>query len=42
MHDAYRRKLARDFRPRIQGVAMHKPNEPGYGRPDVYVPDDWR
>jgi GNAT superfamily N-acetyltransferase len=41
-HDAYRRMLARDFRTRIQGVAMHKPNESGYSRPDVYVLDDWR
>ena len=24
------------------GVAMHRPNEPGHNRPDVYVIDDWR
>jgi len=24
------------------GVYMHKPNEPGYCRPDVYAIDDWR
>jgi hypothetical protein len=41
-HDAYQRMLARGFRTDIQGVAMHKPNESGYSRPDVYVIDDWR
>jgi GNAT superfamily N-acetyltransferase len=41
-HDAYRRMLARGFQARVQGVTMHKPNEPGYSRPDVYVMDDWR
>lgn len=41
-HDAYQRMLARGFRTDIQGVAMHKPNEPGYSRPDVYALDDWR
>ena|SRR4028118_28678 len=25
-----------------QGVAMQKPNEPGYNRPDIFVLDDWR
>jgi hypothetical protein len=24
------------------GVAMQKPNEPGYNRPDVFAIDDWR
>jgi hypothetical protein len=41
-HDAYQRMLAHGFRTDIQGVAMHKPNEPGYSRPEVYVIDDWR
>jgi GNAT superfamily N-acetyltransferase len=41
-HDAYRRLLARGFRTWLQGVAMEKPNEPGYNRPDVYLIDDWR
>lgn len=41
-HDAYRRMIARGFRTEITGVAMHKPNEPGYNRPDVYAVDDWR
>jgi len=41
-HEAYRRMLARGFRTVLQGVAMHRPNEPGYDRPGVYVLDDWR
>jgi predicted N-acetyltransferase YhbS len=41
-HEAYRALLARDFRIDIQGVTMHRPNEPGYNRPDVYIIDDWR
>ncbi len=40
--DAYQRMLVRGFRTMIQGVAMHRPNEPGYHRPDAYVIDDWR
>ncbi|NJR63944.1 MAG: GNAT family N-acetyltransferase [Cyanobacteria bacterium CRU_2_1] len=39
---AYTRMLARHFRTEIIGVVMHKPNEPGYNRPDVFVLDDWR
>lgn len=42
-HDeAYSRMIARRFRAEIIGVAMHKPNEPGYNRPDVFILDDWR
>jgi GNAT superfamily N-acetyltransferase len=41
-HGAYERMLARGFHTDIQGVAMHKPNDPGYNRPDVYLIDDWR
>jgi GNAT superfamily N-acetyltransferase len=41
-HGAYRHLLARGFRTEIQGVAMQRPNEPGFNRPDVYVIDDWR
>jgi hypothetical protein len=41
-HEAYRALLARGFRARSQGVAMHRPNEAGYNRPGVYVIDDWR
>lgn len=39
---AYRSMIARKFRTDIQGVAMQKPNEPGYNREDVYLIDDWR
>lgn len=41
-HEAYCRMIARNFRTEITGVAMHKPNQPGYNRPDVFVLDDWR
>jgi predicted N-acetyltransferase YhbS len=41
-HEAYRALLARGFRTEIQGVTMHRPNEPGYNRPGVYIIDDWR
>jgi len=41
-HSAYRRMLERGFRTDIQGVAMHRPDEPGYNRPEVYLIDDWR
>ncbi|WP_228975776.1 GNAT family N-acetyltransferase [Streptomyces sp. DH12] len=40
--DAYRRMIDRGFRTWLQGVAMHRPNEPGYSHPDAYVIDDWR
>lgn len=39
---AYRKMLERGFRTDIQGVAMHRHNEPGYNRPDVYLIDGWR
>jgi GNAT superfamily N-acetyltransferase len=41
-HEAYHKLRARGFRTDIQGVAMHRPNEPGYNRPGVYLIDDWR
>ena len=41
-HEAYRALLSRGFRIEIQGVTMHRPNEPGYNRPGVYIIDDWR
>lgn len=41
-HEAYRRMIARGFRTESTGIAMHRPNEPGYNRPDVFVLDDWR
>jgi hypothetical protein len=34
--------LARGFRTFLEGVAMQRPNEPGYNRPDCFVIDDWR
>ena len=40
--EAYRHMLSRGFRTQIQGVAMHRPNEPGFSRPGVFVLDDWR
>jgi predicted N-acetyltransferase YhbS len=40
--DAWRRMKAHGYRPEFQGVAMHRGNEPGYCRPDIYVIDDWR
>ena len=41
-HEAFRELTARGFRTEIVGVTMHRPNEPGYSRPGVYVLDDWR
>ena len=41
-HEAYRRLLERGFRTERTGVAMHRPNEPGYSRPGVFVIDDLR
>ena len=40
--EAYRAMLGRGFRTQIQGVAMHRRNEPGYSRPGLFVLDDWR
>jgi ribosomal protein S18 acetylase RimI-like enzyme len=39
---AYRHLVARGYRTEIQGVAMHRDNNPGYCRPGAYVIDDWR
>ena len=39
---AYQALLAYGFRTYAQGVAMQRPNEPGFNRPDVWVLDDWR
>lgn len=41
-HEAYRHLVARGFRTVIQGVTMHRQNDPGYCRPSVYIIDDWR
>lgn len=40
--EAYRALIARGFRTEIQGVAMHRHNDPGYNRPGLYILDDWR
>lgn len=39
---AYRRLLVRGFRTEIQGVMMHRPDEPSYHSRDALVLDDWR
>lgn len=39
---AWRALAGRGFRREFQGVAMHRPNEPGYSTSDAYVIDDWR
>ena len=41
-HEAYRHLVARGFRSEIQGVTMHRQNDPGYCRPGAYIIDDWR
>jgi hypothetical protein len=40
--EAYRGMIGHGFRTFLQGVAMHRPNEPGYSRPGVFALDDWR
>lgn len=40
--EAYGHLKRRGFRTAIQGVAMHRRNEPGYSRPGAWVIDDWR
>jgi hypothetical protein len=40
--ETYRLMKGLGFRTTIQGVAMHRGNEPGYCRPGVYALDDWR
>ena len=39
--EAYRQMAARGFHTEISGVTMHRPSEPGYSRPGIYVLDDW-
>lgn len=39
---AYRLMLSHGFRARMHVVTMHRPNEPGYSRPECFVLDDWR
>ncbi len=40
--EAYGAMRRAGFRTQIQGVCMHRPNEPGYHRAGVYAIDDWR
>jgi len=40
--EAYDILLERGYRIEMMGIAMHRPNEPGWSRPGVYVLDDWR
>jgi N-acetylglutamate synthase-like GNAT family acetyltransferase len=40
--DAYRHLLARNFQIEMQGVNMHRPNDAGYYRADLFLLDDWR
>jgi predicted N-acetyltransferase YhbS len=39
---AYKRMQSRGFRTVMQGVGMHRPNESGWSRPDVWAMDDLR
>src|SRR5262249_24749080 len=39
---AYRHLVEHGFRTAIQGVAMHRHNDPGYSRAGVDIIDDWR
>lgn len=39
---AYTLLQSRGYRADLNGIAMHRPDEPGYNRPDVFVIDDWR
>jgi predicted N-acetyltransferase YhbS len=39
---AYDAMLDDGFRPAMYGVAMHRPNAPGFSRPSDLVLDDWR
>jgi GNAT superfamily N-acetyltransferase len=39
---AYRQMVEAGYRAGFQGVTMHRPNEPGYSRRDIYLIDDWR
>jgi GNAT superfamily N-acetyltransferase len=38
----WRALAARGFRVELQGVAMHRPDEPGYNAGDALILDDWR
>jgi len=40
--EVYEWMLEHGFRTDMLGVAMHRPNEPGFSRPGVWAVDDWR
>jgi len=40
--ETYEHLMSRGFKTDLQGVAMHRLDEPGFSRPGVYVIDDWR
>lgn len=40
--ETYKTMKGLGFRTVVQGVALHRDNHPGFGRPDAYVLDDWR
>jgi RimJ/RimL family protein N-acetyltransferase len=40
--DAYEELLSSGFRISRTGISMHRPNQPGFNRPGVFVIDDWR
>ncbi len=40
--EAYEEMLSAGFRVSLTGISMHRPNEPGFSRPGVFVIDDWR
>jgi len=41
-HDAYRLLIEAGFRGFFNGIAMQRPNTPGFNRPECFVIDDWR
>jgi GNAT superfamily N-acetyltransferase len=41
-HEAYRQMIDRGFRAFMEGIAMLRPNQPGYNRSDCFVIDDLR
>ncbi len=40
--EVYEEMLSAGFRVSLTGISMHRPNEPGFSRPGVFVIDDWR
>ena len=39
---AFRAMRERGYRVGFQGVAMHRPNDPGYSKSAIFAIDDWR